>query len=405
MKLRTLVLTVALLAILSAVAWFVQRPGPPPSKDSRIGQPLIDRATVEKARKLRVSDQGKSVTLARQPDSSWRVVSYHDFPADFSKLSRFVGDLTDTKVQRFVTANSERLDRLEFKDTKIELLDASDQPTWSLTLGKYAETGGGRFIRFDDEKKAYLANLSAWIDPDAKNWADSQLVNLKPDEIAKLEVDFPGGAPLAISRAKKGGDWTSPQTPAGQKVNAGKVGSILSSLDALHFTDTADLADPKLAAAKPHTRTFKLTTFDGTTYAFDLARKPEEKKLKPPSPTTDGKSGPAALGSVEDLAKKQKEAKAAGKSGEAKKPGEQKPLAPEYETIPAGPVFVSITSSQSDAPLNALMKKRAFEVSDYVFTSLPEKSADLFQAAPPPAPAKPAAQDAAAKPPSEPQQK
>lgn len=402
MKLRTLVLTVAVLALLSAVAWFAQRPAPPPSKDPRVGQPLLDRATVEKARKLRVSDQGKSVTLDRQADATWRVDSYHDFPADFDKLSRFISSLTDAKVQRFVTANPERLDRLEFKDTKIELLDSSGQPAWVLTLGKYAETGGGRFIRFDDEKKAYLASLSVWLDVNAKSWADSQLMHLKPEDIAKVEVSFPPDGPVTLSREKKEGDWTSPQTPPGQKVNAGKVSTVLSSLGALRFTETTDLTDPKVAAAKPHTRAVKLTTFDGTSYAIDLARQPEEKKLKPPAPSTDGKSGPAALGTVEDLAKKETEAKSAAKAGEAPKPGEKSPLAPEYETIPAGPVFVSVTSSKSDAPVNALMQKRAFEASDYVFSGLPEKPADLFQAAPPPA--KPATPDAkpAEKPPAAP---
>ena len=36
------------------------------------------------------------------------------------------------------------------------------------------------------------------------------------------------------------------------------------------------------------------------------------------------------------------------------------------------------------------MQKRAFQISDYTFTSLPQKSDELFEAAPPPAPAAPA---------------
>ena len=62
-------------------------------------------------------------------------------------------------------------------------------------------------------------------------------------------------------------------------------------------------------------------------------------------------------------------------------------LTPEFETIPAGPVFVSIAHSDAAAPVNALMAKRAFQIADYTFTSLPQKSADLFEPAPPPAPA------------------
>ncbi|WP_339940065.1 DUF1800 family protein, partial [Undibacterium luofuense] len=43
--------------------------------------------------------------LTRQADGTWRVPSYFDFPADFAKLSGFVGSLTDTKLQRLVTSN------------------------------------------------------------------------------------------------------------------------------------------------------------------------------------------------------------------------------------------------------------------------------------------------------------
>lgn len=379
MKLRTLVLTVVILAVLSGAVWFMNRPAPAPSADPRIGQALIDRATIEKAAKLRISDQGKSVTVARQADGTWRVPSYFDLPADFSKISGLVGNLTDAKIDRLVTSNAERLARLEFKDTKIELLDSADKELWSVTLGKSPDAGGGRFIRFGNEPKAFLASLNAWLDTEPKNWANAELLSLKADDIAKLEVPFAEGGPVTFSRAKKDEAWTADKTPAGQKVKADKISSTLSSLVNIRFSDTNDLTDEKLAAAKPHSRTFKLTTFDGKTYTITLARKPEEKKLKPPAATTDGKTGPASLGSISDLAKKDEKPK----EGEAK-PEEKKPLEPEYETIPAGPVFVTVTSSDATAPVNALMQKRAYQIYDYTFTGLPQKADELFEPAPPP---------------------
>ena len=47
-------------------------------------------------------ESGKSVLLTRQSDGTWRVSSYHDFPADFQKLSTFVGNLTDAKTTEFL---------------------------------------------------------------------------------------------------------------------------------------------------------------------------------------------------------------------------------------------------------------------------------------------------------------
>jgi len=389
MKLRTLVVSILALAVLSAIVFVARRPAPPPSADPRIGKPLADAAVVEKAAKLKLSDQGRTVLLARQGDGTWRDTSYYDLPADFSKLSGFIGNLTEAKLQRLVTSNPERIARLEFKDTKIELLDASDKPLWSATLGKNAE-GGGRFVQLGDEKKAYQANLSAWIDSEAKSWANAELLNVKPEDVAKIEIAFAEGDPITVSHAKKEDAWAADKTPAGQRVKADKISSLLSTIGSVRFSDTNDPADANAVGAKANLRTFKLTTFDGKRYTVALGRKPEEKKLKPPAPTTDGKTGPAALGSISELTKKDEKKEGEAKADEEKKPDEKKPLAPEYETIPAGPVFVFVTSSDAGAPINALMQKRAFQIYEYGFTSLPQKAGELFEPAPPPTPPVPA---------------
>ena len=391
MKLRTIIVSVIVLAALSCVVWFLNRPAPPPSADKRIGQALVDQSTVEKAAKLRVTDQGKSVTVVRQPDGTWRNSAYFDLPADFSKISGLVGNLTEAKVDRLVTTNADRISRLEFKDTKIELLDSTDKELWSVTLGKTPEAGGGRFLRFGTEQKAFLASLNAWLDTEPKNWANAELLNLKADDIAKIEIPFADGGPITVSRTKKDDPWTADKTPAGQKVKADKISSVLGSVSSLRFSDTNDLTDASFAAAKANARAFKLTTFDGKSVSVTMGRKPEEKKLKPPTPTTDGKTGPAALGSISDLKSAAAPSSAAPATDVTVKPGEEKaaaeapkPLAPEYETIPAGPVFVMIANSDANASINALMAKRAFQISDYTFTGLPQKSDELFEPAPPP---------------------
>lgn len=385
MKLRTLIITVAVLAALSVVAFLLRRPPTPQKADPRIGQTLVDPATIDKAAKLRLGDQGKSVLLARTSDGKWHVSTYYDLPADFSKLSRFTGDLTDAKIDRLVTSNPERISRLEFKDTKLELLDSADKSLWTITLGKNAESGG-RFVRFGDEQKAYLANLQAWIDAESKNWADSQLVDTKPDDVAKIEIPVTDAAPVVLTRAKKEDAWVT-DLGTNQKLKADKPTSVLSSLTGLRFSETVDPSDPSFAVAKQHLRTYRLTRFDGRTVTIAIGRKPEEKKLKPPAPAADGKSGPAALGSVADLTKDKSDEK---KGDEEKKAEEKKPLAPEYETIPAGPVFVIVTDSDKNAPINTAMQKRAFQAAEYAVTSLPQTRADLIETAPQPS-ASPAA--------------
>lgn len=385
MKLKSIVRIIAILAALSAVAFFATRPTPAPVADTRIGQPLADRAIVEKATTLRLNDQGKTVTLVRQADATWKVASYHDFPADFSKLATFIGSLTDAKLERLVTSSPARIALLEFKDTKIELLDATDKELWTVTLGKNPDTGSGRYVRYGAEAKAFLASLSAYLDTDSKNWANTELLALKVDDVAKIEIPFVAAnasepTSLTVSRATKDAPWTAEKTPDGQKLKADKISAVLSSLSSIRFSETNDLTDANAVAAKATERLFKIETFDKKVLKIALGRKPEEKKLKPIAPPAEGQSGLASLGTAADMLKKD----AAGKPAEP-----AKPIAPEFETIPAGPVFVNIASSDASSSVNALMQKRAFQISDYTFTSLPQKSDELFEPAPVAAPAKP----------------
>ena len=418
MKLQTLVLTIAVLAVVSALVFFAQRPRKPADLDPRTGQPVFDVKVLEKAARIRLIDQGKTVLLAKQPDGRWVVSSYYELPADFAKLGRFLDDLSSAKIQRLVTRTPERLARLEFKDTSVAFLDTADLAIWKLTLGKDAE-GGGRFVRFNDEQKGYLGNLSTYLDSDAKNWADSLLISLKADDLSGVEIAFAGSDPVVATRAKKEDAWTGEKVPAGQRIKGDRITSLLGSFASLRFQDTSDLTDAKAEAARGNSRTVKFTTFDHKTITVQLGRKPEEKKPEAGSQKPEvggqlaaakpagegGKAGTASWDSnpnpeptLSTVASAKVETLNPEPAAAPAAPSPAKPEEPKAETIPAGPVYAFITDSDAAAPVNGLMKKRAYQVLDWTFTSLPQKPDELFEPLPPP----PAAEKKAEAKPAEP---
>jgi len=367
MKLKQLLLIVALLAAVSALVFIVRRPAPAPAADARLGQPLLTTATAENIAEIRLTEAGKSLTLKRDPAGVWYVPSYYDFPADFPKIARFVTELAETKLTRLVTTNPDRIERLEFKDTHITVLNASAKELTAIALGKTSETGG-RFLRFGKESKAYLAALNTYLDLEPKNWAQTELLSVKPDEIAQIEIPFSGDERIIFKRAKKEDPWTTSATPTGQKLKSDALTQTLNTLTSLRFSDTTELADANSLAAKAHARIFQIETFDKKILKISIGRKPEEKKIKPP--VADAKTGLSALGSAAELANK-------SANGMPIEPA--KPPTPEFETIPAGPVFVSIIHSDSNNLINALMAKRTFQIPEYSFTSLPQNSGNLFE--------------------------
>jgi hypothetical protein len=361
MKLRTLSLAVAVLLAACIAVYFLQRPPSPAAQDARIGQPLLAADLAAKSVQVRLSDHGKTVTFKKQADGSWLVPEYFEFSADLNKLGHLITDFTtDIKILRLVTSRPDRLARLEFKETSLALLGPDGKELWHIVLGKYADDGG-RYLRFGEEPKAYQVTLNAGLDSDAKSWVDTTLLDLKADDIARLEIGFLTGRPVTASRASKGVAWTSPDTPAGKQLKIGRVGTVLGSLVSLHFADTSDLTAPDVAAAWAHSRTLKLITFDGKTHTLTFGRKPEEKK-----PRTSSVEAATAAATA-----------APAPAGE--KPAEAKPAEPEPETIPAGPVYARVTCSDEKAPINALMQKRAFQIYEGTFTGLPAKRDELWE--------------------------
>ena len=368
MKLKALIVSVVLLAVLSALVYWTSRPEPPAPADPRVGKALVDPSVASSAAKLVLSDSGKTVILSRDAAGLWIVESYYGLPVDFTKLSQFVNDLVAAKVDRFVTASPERLSRLEFKDTRIDLQDKDAKSLWSVTLGKTPDSGTGHFIEFGTEAKAFLTSYSGSVDADAKGWADAQLTTIKDSDVAQLEFHFPGGEKAVVSRTKADEPWTLTPASGTRKVGVDKISGVLSALDTLRFSDSTATNDPMVAAATAHGETIVLTTYAKKTYTFTLGRKPEEKKLK--APVADAKSGPSSLGNLADVAPD----KAA-----QDKPGDKKPGAPEFETIPAGPVFVSVATSDPADRVNGEMAKRAYQADESVFLALPAKSDDLLE--------------------------
>ncbi len=343
MNVKTLSIAVGLLAILSALVAFFDRPAAPLDADPRIGQPVLPAAIAANATRLTLTQNGQSVTLDRNEEATWQVSSYHDFPADFAKLRRFIGDLTAATISRVVTRLTERIDRLGFGDAALSITTA-DGTAWQVDLGKNSDLGG-RYARFesDDGAPAYLIDLSAALDSTAKNWAVADLLTVEPTDIAAVSLSFANAPTVAANRTSADAPWNNANAPDTRTVNATRLGSLVTALTNLRFTATSRADAPDVIEARDHARTATLKTFAGDTLTLSIGRRPEV--ILPVESTASDASDTAPT---------------------------SEPPAP--TTVPAGPVFVSITGPAALAPL-AHHDQLAFQISDYTFTALPQTPA------------------------------
>ncbi len=366
MKIKNLSTLVLVLAVLSAITWFIKRPSPPPGLDPRTGEALVDRDTLVSARSITLKHAGNEVTLIADGEAGeWRVADYYDFPVDFSKLSNLAGDLQNATLLRLVTRNPDRMERLGFGSSSLTIDTGGTVPPYSLEIGKAADNGG-QFIRFQDEEKAYLTDLSLYLDATPMNWAQARLVEFESADVTRVDIGFGGEASrLILEREEAGGEWQVASDHDSGEVKTRELDSMLNRLSSLRFTETDEPGSDESIAARENARSIIVELFDGTRYTFEVGQRP----APPPQPVVDG--------SEED-------------------PAAEPPPAPK-----PGPAYVFIASNRDDATVNRLMHRRSFQVSDYTFTSLPKDPATLLEPVPEPKPevtAEPATETAVTEP-------
>lgn len=351
MKIKNLTILVLVLAVLTVITWFFKRPSPPPGLDPRTGATLIDQETLVSAKRISLKDNGGEVTLVSDGESGeWRVADYYDFPADFSKLSNLAGDLQEAVILRLVTRNPDRMERLDFGASAITIDTGGALPAFNLEIGKTAE-GGGRFVRYEGEEKAYLTDLGLYLDATPKNWVQARLIDFGADDVARVEIGFDGEeSPLVLNRDEAGVDWqiASDHEAGGAKTR--ELDSLINRLSSLRFTETDESMSEEAIAARENSRLLAVELYDGTRYAIEIGRRPA-----PPSPPVE--------------------------AGVEEEPAAEPPPTPQ-----PGPVYVFITSNRDDAAVNDLMSRRSFQVSDYTFTSLPADPSTLIEPVPEPEP-------------------
>lgn len=348
MKVKSLALAVAGLAVVTAAVWFLKRDNNSgPAADARIGQTLLDSATVAKIGGLHLRSDGNEVTLTGIDPagmSAGVVKEYHDLPADYTKFVRLIDDLTkdEAKITRMVASSPERLEKLGFDGDHIELRDKDGKAIWTLHLGN-SPTSGGKFVKFGDESKAYLSGFSAWLDTSAKGWADAALIpGTKADDVVGIQARFPDGGTLTATRVDGKGVWKSQDLADGETLKDSELGSLASKLTGLRFTDTREPESLETIAGRPTARTYTITLADGRTYTITASQR-QDPAPAPAEPPAEGATPPAP---------------------------------------PPQPADVYVQSSRAEDRVNALMKQRSFQVADWTFTGLPASRDALVNVVP-----------------------
>ncbi len=267
MKKSNLLALVVIAGVLAGLAAWTSK-SRKPQQPQRVGKAVIPGLQVNDVRRIELSKQGQTVSLA-DTGEGWVAASLYNYPADFSKIRENLLALRDLKV-----GDVQRGAKLDAADTTlVDLQDQTGRSLASLRLGAVRnkpnsqfgfDVPDGRSVAANTDDTVFLVkdSLSAF-DPDVKAWINPEIVTVAVADIKAIDLAGPSGS-FTLDRSS--GTLTLPGLAADETFDSSKAYGVESALSYLRFADLVDpgLSDEQTGIATGHT--FTVTTTAGEIY-------------------------------------------------------------------------------------------------------------------------------------------
>ena len=352
MKIRTLLIAAILLAILTVAGYMLRNSSKrSPVDDPLVGQPILERDALAQLKTLEISKDDERVELQVDEDGNWVVRTLYDLPVDFGKLTAFARNIFEANIRRRITALPERLERLDLARGRVRMTDLDGASILDITYGKSLPGGGTAFV-LDQEKIAYHATASPFLDASSINWAAKTLYEFDADDVAGIQFYLPSKT-WSVRRDDKDSDFVS-TTPSDQRIpNQSEITSVVNQFSNPRFTQVGKRdeveATEQWMGAQGNSRSLRVTLFSGESVTVKMSR------YEPPASDDDEDAAASTAGQV---------------------------------------TYLRISSSREDHPVNHFMQDLAFQASSYTFDNIPTDISTLADSPEPPA-APPAPEPAA----------
>ncbi|MBC9890162.1 MAG: DUF4340 domain-containing protein, partial [Opitutae bacterium] len=283
---------------------------------------------------IEISKDADRVELQADEEGKWVVRTLYNLPVDFGKLSAFVQNIVEANIGRRITSLQDRLDRLDLNRGRVRLTSSAGASLVDITYGKSLPGGGTAFL-FDQEKTAYQATASPYLDADSTNWAAKVLYEFEADDVAGIQFSL-AGETWGIRRVDKGKDFVS-TSPSDEKTpKQSEITSVINQIRNLRFTQVDKReeveATDEWKGARDNTRSLKFTLFSGENITVKMSR------YEPP-PSEDEED--STISTTDQV------------------------------------TYLRISSSRADHPINRFMDELTFEASSYTFDNIPTEISEL----------------------------
>jgi uncharacterized protein DUF4340 len=236
----------------------------------------LDPKTINSAASLTVTAKGKSFTVYLK-DGVWVVKDIADYPADSALVRKALFALTELRPYEAKTKDPARLAKLELEDPKgkdaqskqLTVKDKDGKVLADVIFGKANTTNVilGKemvYVRKAGSDQAWLAEGDPSLKPEALDWIQRSVIDVKVDRIKDVETKSPKDE-LVLHIAKEKADdkeFALKNLPAGRKPKEARtISYVAESLDGVNLDDVKKVADIDFEKNAIGTGTWR--SFDG----------------------------------------------------------------------------------------------------------------------------------------------
>ena len=200
--------------------------------------------------KIDVSQAGESLTLVREGDA-WVLAEHDSFPASTKTVQALLAGLSRARLVEPKTRKEDRYALLGVEDPAqkdatshlVRLVDGEGEAVAETIVGHKRHAGigtgeSGTYVRRPGDAQAWLADTDLDARAELAGWVNTQLFEMRREDVKRVTVSVPGEEPLEIVRAPEKQGHTLAAIPDGMKLKyVNIVDEIVRAASAIDFSD------------------------------------------------------------------------------------------------------------------------------------------------------------------------
>ncbi len=267
-----------LVAVLVAIWLVLGEEQPPTEKPGRLWPDLA--AHINDAAALAISHEGRTLHLERDGEI-WRIREKEGYPADDTKVRRFLTSLVRTEILALKTRRKEDYARLDLEGPQaahVVVADAGGKAIVDAYIGKREFKFRARrfetFLRKADDPQVYLVTGIEEPKAEPKPWYPDSILAIDFSRIAAIRVRHADGETLTISRGALGEDFKLAEMGNDEVFKGYRPLDHIAN--AFSYVAIEDVRRDDGGAAGDPVGRVELETFDGLLVTIDAFRTKDE---------------------------------------------------------------------------------------------------------------------------------